>query len=276
MPTLFISHGSPLLAIVDSAARRFLSGLGVRLPRPAAVVVLSAHHDAGRVEVTSGARPGTIHDFGGFPRELYELRYAAPGAPELAARIRDLLVSADIDAALEPTRGFDHGAWIPMLLMYPAADLPLVQVSIDSARDAAWHLALGRALRPLRDEGVLVIGSGGATHNLGLYMYAGARGDDAPPPEWVAQFDDWLAEAIDRRRYDDLLHYRERAPFAAENHPTQEHFLPLFAPLGAAWDDEWGVRIHASYDRGLLSLDSYAFGIVSREWNTGDRTRDNG
>jgi 4,5-DOPA dioxygenase extradiol len=108
---------------------------------------------------------------------------------------------------------------------------------------------------------VLVIGSGGATHNLGLYMYASARGDDAPPPEWVARFDDWLAEAIDRRRYDDLLHYRERAPFAAENHPTQEHFLPLFAPLGATWDDERGVRIHASYDRGLLSLDSYAFGF---------------
>ena len=261
MPTLFISHGSPLLAVVDSAARRFLSGLGPRLPRPAAVVVLSAHHDAQRVEVTSGARPSTIHDFGGFPRELYELRYAAPGAPELAARVRDLLASADIDAVLEPTRGFDHGAWIPMLLMYPAADLPLVQVSIDSARNAAWHLALGRALRPLRDENILVIGSGGATHNLGLYMYAGARGDDTQPPAWVAQFDDWVAQAVDHRRYDDLLHYRERAPYAAENHPTQEHFLPLFAPLGAAWDDERGVRIHASYDRGLLSLDSYAFGF---------------
>jgi len=261
MPTLFISHGSPLLAIVDSAARRFLSGLGTRLRRPAAVVVLSAHHDAERVEVTSGERPSTTHDFGGFPRELYELRYAAPGAPELAARVRDLLASADIDAVLEPTRGFDHGAWIPMLLMYPAADLPLVQVSIDSARNAAWHLALGRALRPLRDENILVIGSGGATHNLGLYMYAGARGDDAQPPAWVAQFDDWVAQAVDDRRYDDLLHYRERAPYAAENHPTQEHFLPLFAPLGAAWDDERGVRIHASYDRGLLSLDSYAFGF---------------
>ena len=141
MPALFISHGSPLLAIVDSAARRFLSGLGPRLARPAAVVVLSAHHDAERVEVTSGARPSTIHDFGGFPRELYELLYAAPGAPELAARILDLLVSADIDVALEPTRGFDHGAWIPMLLMYPAADLPLVQVSIQVILSAVqlWH-----------------------------------------------------------------------------------------------------------------------------------------
>src|SRR5215831_3241684 len=111
MPTLFLSHGSPLLAIVDSAARRFLSGLGSRLPRPSAIVVLSAHHDAEPVQITSGTRPPTIHDFGGFPRELYELRYPAPGAPELAARIQALLSAADIDAALDPTRGFDHGAW---------------------------------------------------------------------------------------------------------------------------------------------------------------------
>src|SRR4051794_9046795 len=260
MPTLFISHGSPLLAIADSAARRFLSQLGADLPRPTAIVVLSAHHDAEHIEITSGAHPTTIHDFGGFPRELYELRYPAPGKPELAARIQSLLSAADIDAALEPSRGFDHGAWIPLLLMYPAANLPVVQVSIDSACDAAWHFALGRALRPLREDGVLLIGSGGATHNLGLYMYAGARGDGAPPPEWVARFNDWVAEAIVEQRYDDLLHYRERAPYVEENHPTHEHFLPLFAPLGAARDDERGTRIHASYDRGLLSLDSYSFG----------------
>jgi 4,5-DOPA dioxygenase extradiol len=260
LPTLFISHGSPLLAIDDSAARRFLSQLGAHLPRPTTIVVLSAHHDAEPVEITSGPHPATIHDFGGFPRELYELRYPAPGAPELAARIHALLSAVDIDAALEPSRGFDHGAWIPLLLMYPAADLPLVQVSIDSSRDAAWHFALGRALRPLRENGVLLIGSGGATHNLGLYMHAGARGDGAPPPEWVARFNDWVAEAIDQQRHDDLLQYRERAPYVEENHPTHEHFLPLFAALGAARDDERGERIHASYDRGLLSLDSYAFG----------------
>jgi len=250
-----------MLAIADSAARRFLSALGPRLPRPAAIVVLSAHHDAARVEITSSARPSTIHDFGGFPRELYELEYRAPGAPELAARVRDLLLDADVDAALEPRRGLDHGAWIPLLLMYPAADLPVVQVSIDSERNAAWHLALGRALRPLRDSGVLVIGSGGATHNLGLYMYTAGRGDDTAPPPWVAQFNDWLADSIDERRYDDLLRWRERAPYAAENHPTPEHFLPLFATLGAAHEQEQGVRIHASYDRGLLSLDDYAFGF---------------
>lgn len=251
-----------MLAIEDSAARRFLTTLGTRLPRPEAVVVFSAHHDAGRVEVTSATRPPTIHDFGGFPRELYELDYRAPGSPELAARVHKLLTDADIDATLEPRRGLDHGAWIPLLLMYPAADLPVVQVSIDSERAPEWHLALGRALRPLRDAGVLLIGSGGATHNLRLYMFAADRGDDSAPPIWVAQFNDWVATAVDERRYDDLLHYRERAPYAAENHPTPEHFLPLFATLGAARDDEQGVRIHASYDRGLLSLDDYAFGVA--------------
>jgi 4,5-DOPA dioxygenase extradiol len=261
MPTLFLSHGSPMLAIADSAARRFLRALGPRVPRPEAVVVLSAHHDAGPVEITSSARPPTIHDFGGFPRELYELEYRAPGSPELAARARELLADADIDATLDARRGLDHGAWIPLLLMYPAANLPVVQVSIDSARAPEWHLALGRALRPLRDSGVLLIGSGGATHNLGLYMYAAGRGDDSAPPTWIAQFNDWVATAIDERRYDDLLRYRERAPYAAENHPTPEHFLPLFATLGAAREDEQGARIHASYDRGLLSLDDYAFGL---------------
>jgi 4,5-DOPA dioxygenase extradiol len=135
------------------------------------------------------------------------------------------------------------------------------QVSIDSARTPREHFALGRALRPLRDDGVLLIGSGGATHNLGLYAYGGQRNDSSPPPDFVEQFNEWVADAIDARRYDDLLHYREVAPHAAENHPTPEHFLPLFTTLGAAFDGEHGERVHSSYDRGLLSLDAYAFGL---------------
>ncbi len=259
MPALFLSHGSPLLAIVDSAARRFLSELGVRLPRPAAVVVLSAHHDAERVEITSGARPTTIHDFGGFPRELYELRYPAPGAPELAARIQALLSAADIDAALEASRGFDHGAWIPLLLMYPAADLPVVQVSIDSSRDAAWHFALGRALRPLREDGVLR-SAPAALRTTSVCTCTRARGRRSAAAG-VGRAVQRLGRGGDRsgalRRLAPLPRAR---PYVEENHPTHEHFLPLFAPLGAARDDERGERIHASYDRGLLSLDSYAFG----------------
>jgi 4,5-DOPA dioxygenase extradiol len=261
MPTLFISHGSPMLAVVDSAARRFLKDLGASLPRPAAVVVLSAHYDTPVTEITAGARPETIHDFGGFPSELYRLHYPAPGSPELAEDVAARLADAGVPARLAPVRGLDHGAWIPLSLMFPRADVPVLQVSIDSARSPEWHFGLGQALRPLRDSGTLLLGSGGATHNLASYMHAHGRTDETPPPEWVEAFNEWTAGAIAARRLDDLFHYSERAPFAAQNHPTAEHYLPLFVALGAAHDDEHGVRIHSSYDRGLLSLDAYAFGL---------------
>jgi 4,5-DOPA dioxygenase extradiol len=141
--------------------------------------------------------------------------------------------------------------------------VPVLQVSIGSARSPEQHFALGRTLRPLRDDGALILGSGGATHNLGLYFHARARFDDSRPPEWVEAFNEWTAGAVAARRFDDLFHYAQRAPYAAQNHPTAEHYLPLFVTLGAAHDDEPGVRIHASYDRGLLSLDAYAFGLAA-------------
>ncbi len=262
MPTLFISHGSPMLAIEDSAARRFLAELGPRLPRPRAIVVLSAHHDDLGLAVTAVEKPETIHDFGGFPRELYALRYPASGDPPLAEAIAARLTAASLPAEVDRRRGLDHGAWIPLSLMFPQADVPVLQVSVDSAQSAAYHFALGRALRPLRDDGMLVLGSGGATHNLRLYSYAAARNAASPPPEWVEAFNEWVAGAVEARRFDDLLSWASRAPYAQQNHPTPEHFLPLFATLGAAQDDEQGRRVHASYDRGLLSLDAYAFGIA--------------
>lgn len=263
MPTLFVSHGSPMLAVADSAARRFLQALGSQLPRPAVVVVLSAHYDTPTTQITAAARPETIHDFGGFPDELYRLRYPAPGSPELAQDIAAELRNAGIAAELEPRRGLDHGAWIPLSLLFPRADVPALQVSIDTARSPEQHFALGRALRPLRDAGALILGSGGATHNLALYAHARGRTDESSPPEWVEAFNEWTAGAIAERRYDDLFHYAERAPYAAQNHPTAEHYLPLFATLGAAHDAEPGTRIHSSYDRGLLALDAYAFGLAT-------------
>jgi 4,5-DOPA dioxygenase extradiol len=262
MPTLFISHGSPMLAVVDSAARRFLAQLGPKLPPPTAVVVVSAHYDTPITQVTAGDRPETIHDFGGFPDELYRLRYPAPGSPGLAREIVGQLEAAGVNAQLAPLRGLDHGAWIPLSLMLPRADVPVLQVSLNSRRSPQEHFALGRALRSLRDVGTLILGSGGATHNLGLYAHARGRDDDSTPPEWVEAFNEWTAGAVAARRYDDLFSYADRAPFAAQNHPTAEHYLPLFVTLGAAHDDEHGVRIHSSYDRGLLSLDAYAFGLV--------------
>jgi 4,5-DOPA dioxygenase extradiol len=250
-----------MLAVVDSAARRFLKDLGPRLPTPTAVVVLSAHYDTPTTEVTAGLTHETIHDFGGFPDELYRLRYPAPGNPDLAKDIVARLEAAALPARLAPARGLDHGAWIPLSLMFPRADVPVLQVSIDSSRTPQQHYALGRALRSLRDAGALVLGSGGATHNLALYAHARGRNDDSTPPEWVEAFNEWIAGAVAARRLDDLFRYAERAPYAAQNHPTAEHFLPLFVTLGAAYDDEKGVRIHSSYDRGLLSLDAYAFGL---------------
>lgn len=264
MPTLFISHSSPLLAVVDSAARRFLGSLGAFLPVPSAIVTFSAHYDTRVTEVTAGARPKTIHDFGGFPEQLYELEYPAPGSPPLARDIVARLEAAGLRARLAPDRGLDHGAWIPLSLMYPRADVPVLEVSIDSWRSPQQHFALGRALRPLRDTGALLLGSGGATHNLALYAHARGRDDSSPPPDWIEAFNEWTADAIAARRFDDLYRYAERGPHAAQNHPTPEHFLPLFATLGAAHDDEPGVRIHSSYDRGLLALDAYAFGVAAQ------------
>jgi 4,5-DOPA dioxygenase extradiol len=263
-PTLFVSHGSPMLAVADSAARRFLKDLGSRLPLPQSIVVVSAHYDTRATEVTAAAWPETIHDFGGFPDELYRLRYPAPGSPQLAREIVAQLEAAGLRAGLAPARGLDHGAWIPLSLMFPRADVPVLQVSIDSRRSPEQHFALGRALRGLRDAGALLLGSGGATHNLALYAHAQGRNDDSAPPEWVEAFNEWTAGAIAARRFDDLFRYAERAPYAAQNHPTAEHYLPLFVTLGAAYDDEQGVRIHTSFDRGLLSLDAYAFGLLAQ------------
>ncbi|HUQ52122.1 MAG TPA: class III extradiol ring-cleavage dioxygenase [Gammaproteobacteria bacterium] len=264
MPSLFVSHGSPLLAVVDSAARRFLQELGPRLPAPTSIVAISAHYDTPTAEITAAAQPETIHDFGGFPAELYRLRYPAPGNPELARAIADRLNAAGVPANVEPRRGLDHGAWIPLALMFPRADVPVLQVSIGTRRSPEQHFALGRALRSLRDTGALILGSGGATHNLALYAHARGRTDDSAPPEWVEAFNEWTAGAIAARRFDDLFRYAELAPYAAQNHPTPDHFLPLFVTLGAAHDDEPSARIHTSYDRGLLSLDAYAFGLAAQ------------
>jgi 4,5-DOPA dioxygenase extradiol len=262
-PTLFVSHGSPLLAVVDSAARRFLKDLGTRLPAPSCVIAVSAHYDTPMITVTASAEPETIHDFGGFPDELYRLRYPAPGSPEVAGDIAARLNAAGLPARIDPTRGLDHGAWIPLKLMFPRAEVPVLQVSIGTRRSPQEHFAMGRALRSYRDAGALILGSGGATHNLALYAHARGRDDDSEPPEWVEAFNEWTAGAIAARRFDDLFRYAELAPYAAQNHPTPEHYLPLFVTLGAAYDDEPGVRIHASYDRGLLSLDAYSFGLAA-------------
>lgn len=255
-PSVFVSHGAPTLVLENSPTNGFLRRLGEELGRPTAVLCASAHWEASRPAATGAASPPTIHDFYGFPRQLYEVRYSAPGDPALASRVVELLARAGISAEVDPARGLDHGAWVPLKLMYPAADIPAVQVAVQSALGADRHLALGRALRPLRDEGVLILGSGGATHNLREF---GRYAADAPPVDYASAFDAWLVEAVTEGRADELVHYRERAPEARRNHPTPEHFLPLFIPLGAAGEGARGRTLHRAFEYGVLSMAAFAW-----------------
>lgn len=258
LPALFISHGSPMLAIQDSPARRFLIELGRQLPRPKAILVASAHWET-RSQPTLGlaSHPETIHDFGGFPAPLYEIDYPAPGSPELAEHSVQLLQDAGIAAGRNASRGLDHGAWVPLCLIYPDADIPTVQISILRGASPAMHHTLGRALAGLRQEGVLVIGSGALTHNL--YELAG-NDMDAPVPAWVSEFDGWICNTLQSGDLDALLDYRAQAPHALRNHPTEEHLLPLFLALGAAGEGAVAKRIHTSHEYGVLAMDVYAFG----------------
>ncbi|MFN8721928.1 MAG: DODA-type extradiol aromatic ring-opening family dioxygenase [Rhodospirillales bacterium] len=257
-PALFISHGSPMLAIEDSPARRFLASYGEALGRPRAIVVVSAHWETRSPAVSAAPRPETIHDFAGFPDALHRLGYPAAGAPDLAERIAGLMRDAGAPVTVHPTRGLDHGAWVPLMLLYPAHDVPVLQVSVQTQAGPEWHLRLGGILRPLRDEGVLIVGSGAMTHNLHAF-FRGGYGPDSPAPAWVTGFADWMADAIGADRRDDLLAYRARAPHGAENHPTEEHLLPLVAALGAATPGGARSRVHASNSHGVLAMDAYAF-----------------
>lgn len=257
LPTIFLSHGSPMLALQDSPARRFLQGLGTSLGRPKAIVAVSAHWETmGSPSVSLAARPETIHDFGGFPRALFEMQYPAPGSPEAAERAAGLLEAAGIGVGRSAQRGLDHGAWVPLTLMYPDADIPVAQLSVVRGAGPAEHERLGRALTALRGEGVLVVGSGSLTHNL--YEFRG-QGLDAPVPHWVSEFEAWMKARLESGERAALLDYRRAAPFAAQNHPTEEHLLPLFVAMGAAGPDARAKLLHASVEHGVLAMDAYAF-----------------
>jgi 4,5-DOPA dioxygenase extradiol len=257
LPTIFISHGSPMLALQDSPARRFLAGLGRSLPRPVAIAVVSAHWETrGGPAVSLAMQPETIHDFGGFPQALFDLRYPAPGAPAIAERAAALLAQAGMPVGRSATRGLDHGAWVPLTLMYPQADIPVMQISIVHGASPAQHLQLGAALQQLRKEGVLVLASGSLTHNLGEIR---GQGIDAPAPGWVTGFADWMRAKLAASDQDALLDYRQRAPMAAKNHPTDEHLLPLYVALGAAGPGATATLLHTSVEHGVLAMDAWAF-----------------
>ena len=256
LPTLFLSHGSPMQAVEPGVAGRAWQALGPSLPTPRAIVIASAHWETALPMATGSAHPQTIHDFGGFPRALYEIRYPAPGAPAVAARVNALLKEAGMTGGIDGTRGLDHGAWVPLRWMYPDAGIPVVQLAVQPARGTAHHLALGRALAPLRDANVLIIGSGHATHNLRDWV--GHRGG-SEPMRYAADFTHWLGSTLASHDERALVDYRDRAPAAARAHPTEEHLLPLFVAYGAGGNDSAVERVVEGYEHGALALDSFLF-----------------
>lgn len=257
LPALFLSHGSPMLAITQGPTQDFLKGLAATLPRPKAILAVSAHWEAPAPAVSVTAQPDTIHDFYGFPPPLYEIAYPAPGAPAVGARAAELLEAAGFAVTTDADRGFDHGVWVPIGMLYPQADIPIAQVAIQPEEGPAHHFRMGEALAPLREDGVLIVTTGSLTHNLREF-----RGQpvEAPPPDWVSGFADWIAEKVAAGDDDALLDYRGAAPEATRNHPTDEHLLPLFVALGAGPRGRPGRRLFAGYTHGVLAMDAYAFG----------------
>jgi len=258
--SLFISHGAPTLLVEDSPARRYLSGLGSQIGAPKAILMISAHHYSrgDSVGVTTSPMPETIYDFSGFPEALYQVTYPAPGDPELAGQLMSRLKEAGFAAVADTQRGFDHGAWVPLHLMYPDAEIPVIQISINMRKSPQWHYDLGRALAPLRREGILIVGSGGATHNLRAF-FKGEYELGAETPEWVTTFAEWLSERIEAADVPAVLDAVESGPDGHKNHPTMDHILPLFVAMGAGDKHAKGRRLHKSSTYGVLAMDAYAF-----------------
>lgn len=252
LPSLFLAHGSPMLALEGGAWAGLLGALGRGLPDPRAILVCSAHWEAtGPFRLSVAEVPGVMHDFGGFPEELYTLDYPAPGAPALAAEAAALLRGAGLEAVLDPERPLDHGAWVPLRALYPEARIPVVQLSLPRPRTPEQLLAAGRALAPLRERGVLLLGSGGVVHNLRLLDWAGAAG----PRPWALAFEGWLRDRL--AAGESIADWRQ-APGASESVPTSEHLDPLFVALGAAGGTPPEV-IFDQWQLGSLSLASFRF-----------------
>jgi 4,5-DOPA dioxygenase extradiol len=254
LPSVFISHGSPMHALQPGPAGEAWKALGRRLGKPRAILIASAHWETGLPMLTGSARPQTIHDFYNFPEPLYRLRYPAPGAPELARRAQELLQSAGIGASIDGGRGLDHGAWAPLLYMYPEADVPVVQISVQPALGPRHHVNVGNSLRKLSAEDVLIVGSGHLTHNLRDW----ARGQGAPAP-YAREFQAWVFDKLNQHEVEDLVEYRSRSADGVRAHPTDEHFLPLFFALGAAPRQAKPERIYDAIDSGVLAMDAYVF-----------------
>jgi 4,5-DOPA dioxygenase extradiol len=241
-------------ALEPGAAGEAWKALAQRLPRPRAILISSAHWETNLPMLTGGEKPETIHDFYNFPEPLYRLRYPAPGAPELAQRAQQLLKDAGFTAGIDGCRGLDHGAWSPLLYMYPKHDIPVVQISVQPHLGPRHHYELGASLKNLSEDGVLIFGSGHMTHNLRDW----GRGTKEPQP-YAREFQDWVKQKLEQKDIDSLVDYRSRSPHGVRAHPTDEHFLPLFFALGAASGKKKPERVYDAIDSGVLAMDAYVF-----------------
>jgi 4,5-DOPA dioxygenase extradiol len=256
MPTLFVGHGSPMNAIEDNAWSRAFRALGGSLPRPKAILCVSAHWFLPGTFLTGNAQPETIHDFGGFPQPLFDMQYPAPGDPALARRVVALV--GEERAGLRDDWGLDHGTWSVLHHLRPAADCPVVQLSLDSRLPPAGHLAVARSLAPLRDEGILVMGSGNVTHNLRHAMRNYQTGDRSTPP-WAASFDADIARAAEQHDADFFVRALD-SEAGRMSHPTIDHYLPVIYAVGAADDRDQVSFPITGFDAGSLSMRAVKFG----------------
>ena len=257
MPVLFVGHGSPMNAIEDNEFRRGWAEAGRRLSRPRAVLCVSAHWETRGVFVTAAARPSTIYDFHGFPDALSQVRYPVPGSPALARRVADVVSRAEV--RLDPQRGLDHGSWSVLTAMYPGADVPVLQLSLDATQGPAFHYALGQELVPLRDEGVLIVGSGNLVHNLRLVDFGRADGYD-----WADRFNQKLKERIVARDHATLVDYESLGPDSRRAVPTPEHYLPVLYAVGASTEADDVAFFNDKTTLGSVSMTSLAMGGGAR------------
>jgi len=254
LSTFYISHGSPMAPIQDTPWRDFFSNWLKRYPtRPKAILAISAHWDTHEPAVSVGSKNSTIHDFYNFPRELYQLQYTPPGAPDVARRVKSLLQGAGFKNVTEDSkRGLDHGAWTPLMLMYPNADIPTFQLSIQGGKDGKHHYEMGRALAPLRDEGVLIFASGTSVHNMREVNMS-----QTEPTVWAKAFDGWLDDVLLNNKHNEAMDW-EKAPYARKAHPHPDHFLPVLVALGAAGEQCRAEKIYEEFVMGL-ALSSFEF-----------------
>ncbi|WP_223551038.1 DODA-type extradiol aromatic ring-opening family dioxygenase [Pseudomonas sp. A-B-19] len=253
-PSLYISHGSPMLALEPGASGPALARLAAEIPKPKAIVIVSAHWESHELLVSGNPQPETWHDFGGFPKALFEVQYPAPGDPRLAAEVAGLLKTAGFAVRIDGSRPFDHGVWVPLSLMYPQADIPIVQVSLPTRGGPALQTRVGHALASLREQGVLLIGSGSITHNLReLDWHAGPESVEP----WAQAFRDWMIEKLAANDEAALHDYRAQAPNAERSHPSDEHLLPLYFARAAG--GPFSVA-HQGFTMGTLGMDIYRFG----------------